>query len=84
MVEAALYWMPIIEAEENLRWVNVGAVAGGNLKKAAAQRMVRRWERTARRGHRQAKRPEPVKQDKATFVAGLASLGIEYVEVAAA
>ena len=79
-----MHWMPIIEAEENLRWANVGAVAAGNLKRGAAQRIMRRWERTVRRAYRQSGRPKPAQQDKANFVAGLATLGIEYVEVAAA
>ena len=78
MLEAALHWLPVIEAEQNFRWSDIGAVGAGNFKnRSGMNRVIRPWQRAIRRG-----RPrEKVKPTKAGFVSGLAQLGIGYVEL---
>ena len=81
MMEAALHWMAVIEAEQNFRWANVGAVGGGNFKnRSAMNKATRPWRRAIRRGSPR-EQGEKSKPTKANFVAGLAQLGVQYVEV---
>ena len=78
MMRAALHWLPVIEAEQNFRWANIITVGQGRFKnRMGLNRAIRPWRDAIRRG-------EPVKKERPTkegFAAGLAMLGVQFVEV---
>ena len=74
-LNAMLAEMPVLRAQESLRRVTEYAIGTGSLKKQAARRVVREWQREARSGQPQRiYRP----QSKSEMQTVLASVGIAW------
>lgn len=80
LLQIYIQQMPIIEAQENLRWVQVISVGNGMYKKQALRRIIREWRIQARRGQgRQPKR----KMNQLEFTARMSQIGIPFTEIPA-
>ena len=69
-------YLPAMQAEQSQRLAEAIAIGTGSLKKNAARRVVRRWQRAIAKTQNRSRHAEPPTKEE--FMTKLAILGIKY------
>lgn len=75
LLEAHLTYLPMLQAEESMRWAEAISVGGGHLKKDAARRVTRQWRDAMR-----VTPPERPTKEQFLMNLGMLGIAVEFVE----